>query len=289
VISLPDCFHFGSNNNNNNTKVVVQILPTVMDASEILIEPLSYEDWDFMTIHAEWLENGGLLSQVCIVYPNQIIPLHLQQSNNNNTSNDNVDIAYVRVLQSNFEYQSNENGTDNNDTNDNTRSIWPDDDDNDVDEGKPVTTDNTNVQYHPCLRLVANTQIIVIPKERVDPTKSEQQQQYSPMLRIIPSFEDYSYSDDDTNIFEAFPEPQNFLYPVPVPSQTILVHPKTLSKMMSVLRNENKGNGSSTAVVRIKHCYSLIHSHPSDDITKTTFGKIQTSMDIPEGHVGTYV
>merc|ERR1711971_716065 len=51
-----------------------------MDAHSVEIEPFSTSEWELMEIYADELEGGALLNQVSIVYPGQIIQLHIGNS-----------------------------------------------------------------------------------------------------------------------------------------------------------------------------------------------------------------
>ena len=50
--------------------VDVQPLAEVANAVSIQIEPLSISDWELIDPNTQYLEEGGLLQQVSVVYPN---------------------------------------------------------------------------------------------------------------------------------------------------------------------------------------------------------------------------
>ena len=54
-----------------------------------MVEPVTVEDWELLQLDAAWLEGGGLLRQVSLVYPNQVVPLRLSNGS---------DLVRVRVL-----------------------------------------------------------------------------------------------------------------------------------------------------------------------------------------------
>ena len=86
--------------------VAVQVLAphSVHDATRVSVEPVTVEDWELLQLDAAWLEGGGLLRQVSLVYPDQVVPLRLSGS----------DVARVRVMPG--------------DTLERT-AVWPDEDD----------------------------------------------------------------------------------------------------------------------------------------------------------------
>ena len=71
--------------------VDVQPLCQVKDADAIYLEPLTTNDWELIEIFAQELEEGLLLSQVSIVYPDQVLPLRV-----------GTDTVYLRVSQQGF-------------------------------------------------------------------------------------------------------------------------------------------------------------------------------------------
>lgn len=73
----------------NTASVTVTALVSVCSAKDLLVEPVTTEDWELSQIDAAWLENGGLLQQISVVYVNQIIPLLLSNGS---------DVARIRVM-----------------------------------------------------------------------------------------------------------------------------------------------------------------------------------------------
>ena len=55
----------------------VKALPKVKNARQIEIEPINDSDWELMDCFSTYLEDGGLLQQVSIVFPNQKLALKL--------------------------------------------------------------------------------------------------------------------------------------------------------------------------------------------------------------------
>ena len=59
------------------THITVAPLDFLPDAVTVEVEPLTSSDWESLEVYAEFLEEGGLLQQVSIVYPNQILSLRV--------------------------------------------------------------------------------------------------------------------------------------------------------------------------------------------------------------------
>jgi Peroxisome biogenesis factor 1, N-terminal len=110
------------------TQVHVSALSHVADIESLYVEPLTSTDWMLIEQKATWLENGGLLEQVSLVYKHQVIDLYLGS----------LGTAQLQVVPSNFEKSS--------------ESPWP------------VASDGVQNEMSACYRLVADTQIVVAPK-----------------------------------------------------------------------------------------------------------------------------
>ena len=99
-IELPPSLfsHLSGSNDFSNLVVTVGALPSVEHAAQLLVEPVTFEDWELLQMNAAWLEGGGLLNQISIVYPNQVVPLLLSNGS---------DRAHARVLSGpNFDRKS---------------------------------------------------------------------------------------------------------------------------------------------------------------------------------------
>ena len=59
----------------NDDFVEVEAISSIVDATVIHVEPLSWEDWELLEASAEFLEGGALLQQISVVFPEQKIPL----------------------------------------------------------------------------------------------------------------------------------------------------------------------------------------------------------------------
>ncbi|GKY97901.1 hypothetical protein MPSEU_000748100 [Mayamaea pseudoterrestris] len=155
--------------------VQVRVLPVAPPtASSLSIQALSMQDYLRLSQAAEWLEEGGLLKQVSIVYPNQLLSLRM----------DDVTVIQVRVL-SNQEIASDGHGG----------TIWEEDQAvQEANEGHCSSLDqcavtvSTKAQPLPfnCWRLAASTDLTVLPPApQAGPLNGLQ-------CRLYPSKLDYS-------------------------------------------------------------------------------------------------
>lgn len=64
----------------NITHVTVSVAPNLSDAVSVEVEPLTTSDWESLEVHAQVLEDGGLLQQVSVVYPQQVLLLKVAGS-----------------------------------------------------------------------------------------------------------------------------------------------------------------------------------------------------------------
>lgn len=163
--------------NTKPSRVLVEALPFVRNADQVFMEPLSVEDWELLETYAEDLEAGDLLQQISIVYPDQVVPLQVEPGV----------LANVRVLATSF-------GTHPHDA-------------NDVNMDPPCC----------CMRLVADTEVVISPKPAVTLTE--------PVLRVLASFEEYSEVMQDLASSLDHGSTQDRLQPC-----SVAVHPNTLSK-----------------------------------------------------------
>jgi Peroxisome biogenesis factor 1, N-terminal len=242
---LPDYFNVPK-----QSQVSVQVLTNVIDAKDLLIEPLSNDDWELVESHALWLEGGGLLQQICIVFPDQIIGLYMEGWR---------DVAYVKVLRSNFCYKSGMLDT---------VDVWP---------GENQFDTNEYPSQHNCLRLVANTKVVVIPKERNLITTN-----FSPWLRIIPSLEEYKNDVYLQRLSSLLEKP---VVAASVPYLALVVHPTTARKM---LPNAVSLDANEPPVVRVQISRTIIDSGNNDQYRNctSTFASLLTSLAVPENSSG---
>jgi hypothetical protein len=211
----------------------VSALSEVKNATDLHVEPLSFDDWVLLQANADWLEQGGLLQQVSLVYPGQILTLCAGGR----------DVVRVRVASTSFGPK---------------QSLWPGDDDH---RGVSSTLK--------CLRLVAETQVIVAPN-----TKAVEQTRDTAKLTVVPAINDYSESILElagllgVSLTDAAP-------------CCAVVHPSTFSRalgpsdtsqfafaIVSVVNDddtESSADPSRTAIVRVS---------PSEHVSEDSIGKL---------------
>jgi Peroxisome biogenesis factor 1, N-terminal len=238
---IPDCFFTEA-----LSRVRLRVLHKVVDAKELFIEPVSVEDWELIEREATWLESGGLLEQICIVYPDQIVQLHLQST---------LEVAFVRVRHDNFSRHRYNVG------------IWPEQDQR-GDMSQPA-----------CLRLVADTQVVVIPKAR-----SERGNQFSPWLRIVPAMEDYK---NDVVLRRLALLLGKSIIGASVSIHSLVVHPTTLRGLLPI-RLDRKVD--TVDLVRLQTSHSILDSgfHCRNRKCSATYAIIRSSVAISENCCGTY-
>ena len=220
--------------------VSVTALSSVPNATRLSVEPVSMEDWELLQWDATWLEGGGLLQQISLVYPNQVVPLQLSNG---------IDVARVRVLpgRSNFER---------------TTAVWPGEDDS---------------ERCCCLRLLAETEIVVTPKPRkclADDAVS---------LRSIPCRQDYTNNSAMLELADLLDKPL-----VSVAPNTVVLNPVTLARLQgsspSTVSTGSDGAGI-IAEVRLDSISSStdgsVSAHP-----QTAIVGVASSTAIPEDCIG---
>mmetsp|Transcript_13136 Transcript_13136/g.19887 ORF Transcript_13136/g.19887 Transcript_13136/m.19887 type:complete len:1198 (-) Transcript_13136:37-3630(-) len=174
-------------------EVDVQALHDIRDANAVYLEPLTVTDWELIEIFAQELEAGLLLSQISVVYPDQLLPLVLGKSK---------DIAHVRVLEKGFSLS---------------------------DDLSSYSGRNCNE----CLRLVSESRVIISPKPREQEGKMSDgvssSYSMSVPIRVHPTANDFSKDMiklfDKVNLHTGSPAS---LIPCP-PPLSAWMHPKTLS------------------------------------------------------------
>jgi Peroxisome biogenesis factor 1, N-terminal len=205
-------------------EVLVHPIDNVATAEDLFVEPCTAEDWELVELNAAWLEQGGLLQQVSLVYSGQI--LHIRLSNT-------ATMARLMVSPRNF------------DPNQETSSIWP--------------------RHRPrCVRLAADTQLVVIPKPRptIPPT----------MLQVVPTREDYWDRDPSVLTLAA-----RLNVDLPSVSQgTGTVHPTTLSNLCcgeSMDENDVLGESLRFATIEHDNQRAIVMMVASDHVREDCVGK----------------
>lgn len=134
-------------------RVSVRPLPDVPIAEQVTFEPLTTSDWELIEMEASVLEDGGLLNQITIVYPGQVFPLRLV-SPGESYSGGLKSAAWIKVVaEDGFASSLVQNDSDE------TDSMFA----RDTDSSQSELCD---VHYN-CLRLMAETEVSVIPKPRL--------------------------------------------------------------------------------------------------------------------------
>ena len=240
----------------------VRALPVIDNAESVHLEPLSAKDWELLEIHADELESGSLLSQVCVISPNQKLPIRLGRYG---------DIAWVKVLDIGFDRSGHHAGSE-------SDSEFSSDGFNNLDE---------NV-WHECLRLVANTEIVVVPKLRAD----DSPEQTLPIcnLRVYPSDKDYSSemkdlfvtSKDVQNIHEGS-EITSIGIPKCPPWFTGAVHSSTYGALACRANDGNEADAiNRDKVVRA----TITWEDGSSSIGTKAVALIVIADDVPRGCIG---
>jgi hypothetical protein len=218
------------------SEVNVSVLSAVKDATEVFVEPLTVDDWVLLEANAGWLEQGGLLQQVSLVYPGQILTLCAGGR----------DVVRIRVASTDFGSSK-------------SKDLWPGDDDTAVSSIPPK-----------CLRLVADTQVVVAPK-----TKAGNQARDTAKLRVLPSINDYSESM--LELAGLLGVSLNDVAPC-----SALVHPATLARALGPLDRSECG-------------MAIVHVANTDDIeslsdeSKTAIVSVSTSLQVSEDSIGKLV
>jgi hypothetical protein len=210
----------GGHHNHDDYFVHVWALSYVPNATQVHVEPCSSADWDLMQQNAAWLEGGGdesscniatadgaaaaaatgLLHQVSIVYPGQVLSLCVPPppatASSRNHHPSRIRMVHLRVL-------SCSTGTSAKPPND---PIWPllDDDEGDDDDIDDTPThhrsqeqddDNDDENAYCCFRLVRDTEVIVAPYQE----KAQDESSSGLVFSLYPTMQDYHYADRDYN------------------------------------------------------------------------------------------
>jgi len=258
VIEIPD---FMTPNKYMITDGIIRVEPLfeIQNAGLIEIKPLKSDYWELIEIFAEKLENDILLSQISVVYPDQIITLVL--------GNDTVKVQvlpsrFISMSHLNASLQESEGDTDNlpkvmqKQTFCKESSLDICDSDSFSIESDESTPERPGMEK--CLRLVPNTQVVIISNQRFTNRKKDSNNIHSSLsgpFQIHPSQEDFT--DEMKTLFEHcqgyLPEAPSLL--------TVNMHPKTLIECI-----EGWKEGSVKIIMMWKSSRTLCSSH---DFSKT--------------------
>ena len=226
--------------------VSVRAIDNPSIARQVTFEPLTTKDWEMIEVESTVLEDGGLLNQITVVSPGQIFPLRLDSSRRvGRVSNNKLEAAWVKVVgDESFGIHHGELS----------------DYDSDIsDECDVEETEKVHV-HHRCLRLMDETEVIVIPKcrQRVD-----EETQFAPMSEPLRTQE---------SKLEILPD-------------TILLHSLTLAKIIGDHSQYYHDWHTTPMAVKLRkaaspHCQDA----NSFDDGGVAVVKIYPCDDIEEGH-----
>eukprot|EP00977_Amphora_coffeiformis_P021796 scaffold9936_cov156-Amphora_coffeaeformis.AAC.3 len=139
--------------------VWIRAVPQVKAAKEVTVEALSAEDWTRIQHYSEWLEDGGFLRQVSLVYAGQEIRVHLPDDS----------VVWVRTLRVDKEADDAS-----------TMILWPEDADDDHHHQSNETL---------CRRILADTELVLLPATVEGGNNTPET-----IFRLQTAFQDYSLS-----------------------------------------------------------------------------------------------
>jgi Peroxisome biogenesis factor 1, N-terminal len=209
--------------------VKVQPIRNVATAIHLWVEPCTVEDWELVELDAAWLEQGGLLQQVSLVYTGQIVTVRLSHG------------TTVRLLvlpsQQSSSLQSDVRGG--------GTEVWP----------------TTNNAPPPCWRLDATTQVVVVPK----PRRHAELLPKSQSLRLFPSRQDYIYHD--AALLELAAHVKVDL--IDVLQGSAVIHPNTLAKLTTASESTiHNDDSDSDNPLDLAQAFALVENADEQVIVK---------------------
>jgi len=239
--------------------VTVQALPLINNASFLQVDPLTTEDWELLETSSEFLESGGLLQQVSVVYPHEKLQLYV--------GSHGYDTVHVSVKPSNFLSSSSTTVCNYNSSSTSSSSS---EEESDEDDDDTLVTNNQRC----CLRLVADTEVIITPKPRSEKQRTDFS--LSQPLRVYPTWDDWSKPMKE--LCKSL-----VVTSLDVPPLSMCAHPDTLNKHVpgwdKELAKVPHKDYSMLAVV------SKVGQHTESDTPSTVVVRIYASNDVPSGHV----
>ena len=234
--------------------VQVEALPYIYNAESIRIEPQSANDWELLEIHANELEAGSLLGQVCVVYPCQTLPIRLGRYG---------DIAWVKVLNDGF------GDADNRELSSHLG----------FDETYYNEDDEPEGQLAPqreCLRLVADTEVIVSPKLRNGSATYDSRMPLCHLL-VHPTLVDYSREMEELFHLSKFEKYAAAALTQCPPWFTVAVYPSTFYEQLLAKRGEM---ALESTMVCLQRTDAAINSMGA------AIARIILNEDVPRGCIG---
>ena len=239
IIELPLDLHPSLHSIFNSTSepvlASVRPLSNVPIAERVTFEPLTVSDWEMIEMEATILEDGGLLDQITVVSLDQVLPLRFGGRLGTLES-----AAWIKVVGEGFVTSSSRSMdsyiSDECDASFTSDSEFDSSTDisADYDDGNPIRTVSTDQPL--CVRLMAETEVIIIPKPRVrkEGTIEEDKESmrsscaepiYSPSspLRVQPTSSDIIFHTDSM-------EKESLSLPNPSLG-FVSVHPSTLIQL----------------------------------------------------------
>mmetsp|Transcript_23725 Transcript_23725/g.47295 ORF Transcript_23725/g.47295 Transcript_23725/m.47295 type:complete len:1290 (-) Transcript_23725:113-3982(-) len=281
--------------------VSVRPLPHVPTAARIAFEPLSTSDWELLEMEASALEDGGLLDQITVVFPGQVFPLQLirRTAGGEVPTRDLEKCAWIKVAERDLGGSSHDGMDDHHDDDD------EDSDDSSSFDSVYSSDGAATTESHPktpfprngCVRLMAETEVIVIPKPRL------RRRDESPSS---PRDEHRSGIDDEVLFSASSPlRVQPLLLgsngaSVPPPLGFVYLHPSTLvgipgycpstrSSSSSVEPPSTSHQSSRLAgvalVTRVESPYSTQTIEGVEKDYKVAIARVCASEEVSSGHI----
>lgn len=169
IIEMPFDLHPSLRSTFNSTSelIMAHVRPlfNVPCAQRVTFEPLTVSDWEMIEMEATVLEDGGLLNQVTIVSVGQILPLRFSGRLGTLES-----AAWIKVVSISTDTSSsrdtNKKVSDECDALYTSDSEFDSSSDSSIDCEDDIPGVTVIMACHPCVRLMAETEVIIIPKPR---------------------------------------------------------------------------------------------------------------------------
>lgn len=232
-------------------------------AKEVIFEPLSTSDWELIEMEASILEDGGLLNQITVVYPGQVLPLRLISSTNGNSFGRLETAAWVKVK------------------GDDDESIY-----SDSDSESSLSHDGKGSESSVrCLQLMAETEVIVIPKPRVKELTQKTDTIDQPVnipskpLRVQLTAFDCGCFSPDLNVASHLPSPQ---------VGNVYIHPMMASELPGY-QFGSMPNFDTVIIRRTRNpCHYSFKNNMSgfEESSDVSIAKINFDDKVKKGHIG---
>ena len=298
IIELPLDLHpsLVSVFNSTSEPVLASVRPLsdVPVGERVTIEPLSSSDWEMIEMEASALEDGGLLNQITVVSPGQVFPLRLGGRLSSRES-----AAWIKVVDVSCAPSCQDTECDESYSSDSEFY-------SSIDSSSDKNDDDLNSCRHKCVRLMAETEVEVIPKPRkrkenqVEEERTNNQLRVGPVyspsapLRVQPITAGVSNANSAVKRSTLFPNP---------PLGSVCVHPSTLAKLNGYHprhTNQCQSGGQSEAKVdlpptvvtirKVRGPYAKHHPHQKDERrgigSDVAVATIQACNNTHIGHVG---